>query len=56
MEKVSRGEDPLGTIRDPARNAEPIHIRSEADLGGGWRGFRGNGMQQQEMTASIPAS
>ena len=37
--KVQRGEDPLGTIRDPAIN-ESIHIKTEIDLGGGRRGFR----------------
>jgi 5,5'-dehydrodivanillate O-demethylase len=39
IEKVQRGEDPMGTIRDPAQN-ESIHIRTEADVGGGWRAFR----------------
>jgi 5,5'-dehydrodivanillate O-demethylase len=37
MAKVQRGEDPMGLVRDPNRG--PVHIVTEADMGGGWRAF-----------------
>jgi 5,5'-dehydrodivanillate O-demethylase len=55
MQRVERGEDPIGVIRDPARNVEPIHIKSETDLGGGWRGFRGGPNTQLEAQAAAPS-
>lgn len=53
--KVEQGQDPMGTIRDPARN-DMIHIRTEADLGGGWRAFRrlDAGGQQEQAQAPLP--
>ena len=53
ISRVQRGEDVFGTVRDAAR--EPIHIRSEADMGGGWRGFHGGQFGSQEAQAATVA-
>jgi hypothetical protein len=37
MEKVARGEDPMGVIRDPARNQPMIEIPRERE---GYQSFR----------------
>lgn len=49
MEKAARGEDPLGIVRDASLG--PIHLATEADLGGGWRGFHSSPGQEQAIPA-----
>jgi 5,5'-dehydrodivanillate O-demethylase len=53
ISRVQRGEDVFGTVRET--NREPIHIRSEADMGGGWRGFHGGQFGSQEAQAATVA-
>jgi 5,5'-dehydrodivanillate O-demethylase len=52
MEKVQRGEDPHGIIRDPAMNDKLIHIRTENDMGGARRGYAAQAPAATPMVTS----